>query len=153
MNSPGSYTCKCPSGYSGHNCQTDIDDCSPSELRLDVLICFYLHKKGLLCFSIYSNQIFVSPALDPCLNGGSCLDDVGSFSCECRPGFEGEHCEIEVDECASQPCRNGAICKDYVNSFVCECQPGFDGILCDHNILECTERWATECLICHALHF
>lgn len=88
--------------------------------------------------------MFVSPALDPCLNGGSCVDDVGSFSCECRPGFEGEHCEIEVDECASQPCRNGAICRDYVNSFVCECKPGFDGILCDHNILECTERWGTE---------
>lgn len=37
INSPGSYICKCPSGYSGHNCQTDIDDCSPSEFLLHVL--------------------------------------------------------------------------------------------------------------------
>lgn len=68
------------------------------------------------------------------------MDDVGSFSCDCRAGFEGERCEAEVDECASQPCRNGAVCQDYVNSFVCECRAGFDGILCERNILECTER-------------
>lgn len=78
--------------------------------------------------------------VDPCLNGGSCVDDVGSFSCKCRLGFEGERCETEVNECASHPCKNGALCKDYVNSFVCECRPGFDGILCEHNIEECTER-------------
>ena len=70
------------------------------------------------------------------------MDDVGSYTCDCRPGFEGDRCEAEVDECASQPCQNGAVCRDYVNSFVCECRPGFDGILCEHNILECTERWA-----------
>lgn len=82
----------------------------------------------------------LSPSVDPCLNGGTCVDSVGSFSCKCRPGFEGDRCETEVDECASHPCRNGASCRDYVNSFVCQCQPGFDGILCQHNILECTER-------------
>uniref|UniRef100_A0A674MY80 Notch receptor 2 n=1 Tax=Takifugu rubripes TaxID=31033 RepID=A0A674MY80_TAKRU len=135
INSPGSYICKCPSGYSGHNCQTDIDDCSPSE----VTIFLWVTLGPWDYFSATFNLYFVSSALDPCLNGGSCVDDVGSFSCECRPGFEGEHCEIEADECASQPCRNGAICRDYVNSFVCECRLGFDGILCDHNILECTE--------------
>lgn len=78
--------------------------------------------------------------VDPCLSGGSCVDDVGSFSCNCRLGFEGERCETDVDECASQPCKNGALCKDYVNSFVCECRPGFNGILCENNIPECTER-------------
>ena len=86
------------------------------------------------------SSLSLPPSVDPCLNGGSCVDDVGSFSCNCHPGFEGDRCEIEIDECASLPCRNGAICRDYVNSFVCECQPGFDGFLCDNNILECTER-------------
>lgn len=31
LNSQGSYVCKCQPGYSGHNCQIDIDDCTPSE--------------------------------------------------------------------------------------------------------------------------
>lgn len=38
MNTMGSYTCKCQPGYSGHNCQTDIDDCSPSEFDLTKFI-------------------------------------------------------------------------------------------------------------------
>lgn len=83
------------------------------------------------------------PSIDPCRNGGNCVDGVGSFSCDCSPGFEGVHCEIDVDECASHPCMNGASCTDYVNSFVCECQQGFDGLLCERNILQCTKRWAT----------
>ena len=27
-------------------------------------------------------------------------------------GYEGEHCEIDVDECRSSPCANGAACRD-----------------------------------------
>lgn len=34
INSQGSYVCKCQPGYSGHNCQIDIDDCTPSECFL-----------------------------------------------------------------------------------------------------------------------
>lgn len=94
--------------------------------------------------SVYSVSAPLPPSADPCLNGGSCVDGIWSFTCDCRQGFEGDRCETEVDECASQPCRNGAICRDYVNSFVCECRPGFDGILCERNIPECTERWATK---------
>lgn len=35
INSQGSYRCICRPGYSGHNCQIDIDDCSPSESHFD----------------------------------------------------------------------------------------------------------------------
>uniref|UniRef100_A0A3Q2Z0A5 EGF-like domain-containing protein n=1 Tax=Hippocampus comes TaxID=109280 RepID=A0A3Q2Z0A5_HIPCM len=91
------------------------------------LICMHVKKrKHRLAFS----------AKHPCLNGGSCVDNVGGFACECRPGFQGGRCETEIDECASQPCWNGANCRDYVNSFVCECRAGFDGFLCEHNIQE-----------------
>ena len=28
-----------------------------------------------------------------CLNGGSCLDGVDNYSCNCKSGFTGDHCE------------------------------------------------------------
>ncbi|XP_035671992.1 fibropellin-1-like, partial [Branchiostoma floridae] len=32
-------------------------------------------------------------ASSPCQNGGSCHDGINSYSCSCRTGFHGDHCE------------------------------------------------------------
>ena len=29
---------------------------------------------------------------DPCHNGGTCIDAMNDYSCECIPGFEGKNC-------------------------------------------------------------
>lgn len=34
--------------------------------------------------------------LNPCANGGTCTNLIGSFYCLCPPGFEGETCEIGI---------------------------------------------------------
>ena len=59
--------------------------------------------------------------LDPCKNGGTCVDKVNAFECVCKKGFEGDACEFDIDECSSNPCLNGASCRDYVDGYVCSC--------------------------------
>ena len=48
-----------------------------------------------------------------CVNEGICIPDSnhprgsGMYVCSCQPGYEGQHCEKEIDECLSSPCING----------------------------------------------
>lgn len=73
---------------------------------------------------------------DPCLNGATCEDLFNKFSCVCDLGWEGEQCETDTDECASQPCVHGS-CKDYLAGFECRCHPGYSGIICDEDLNDC----------------
>uniref|UniRef100_A0A8C9MSN9 Notch receptor 2 n=1 Tax=Serinus canaria TaxID=9135 RepID=A0A8C9MSN9_SERCA len=76
---------------------------------------------------------------NPCQNGASCVDGINSFSCICLPGFHGDKCQTDTNECLSEPCRNGGTCTHYVNSYTCRCPPGFEGTNCESNIDECTD--------------
>lgn len=78
--------------------------------------------------------------LDSCLNGGTCIDGLKDYECQCRNGFEGRNCQNELDECSSSPCQNGATCMDFVNSYACKCLPGFSGMQCHINDQDCTDR-------------
>ena len=61
-----------------------------------------------------------------------CLNNAGSFICECNTGWTGtgEECS-DIDECASfDPCDilsgNPGICQNNDGSFVCSCQNGWE---------------------------
>lgn len=58
------------------------------------------------------------------------------FSC---PGYTGQHCETDINECYSDPCHYGT-CKDGLASFTCYCRPGYTGRLCETNINECLSQ-------------
>lgn len=55
------------------------------------------------------------------------------------PGYTGQHCETDIDECYSDPCHYGT-CKDGLASFTCYCRPGYTGRLCETNINECLSQ-------------
>ncbi|XP_066275397.1 fibropellin-3-like [Branchiostoma lanceolatum] len=74
-----------------------------------------------------------------CLNGGnctSCFNESYAY-CDCAPGFVGDRCEINIDECASDPCQYGGTCVDGVNSYTCQCVPGFIGDDCENDVDLC----------------
>ncbi|CAI9569263.1 unnamed protein product [Staurois parvus] len=60
-----------------------------------------------------------------------------TFVCKCMPGYEGNLCETDIDECLPLPCHNGGTCHNLVGGFTCRCPDGFAGIACERDINEC----------------
>uniref|UniRef100_A0A672YGL2 Sushi, nidogen and EGF-like domains 1 n=1 Tax=Sphaeramia orbicularis TaxID=375764 RepID=A0A672YGL2_9TELE len=63
----------------------------------------------------------------PCLNGGTCRDQIGSYMCECAKGFSGNRCQTDLNECLSDICKNGGTCENQPGSYFCHCPQGFKG--------------------------
>ncbi|XP_052089209.1 receptor-type tyrosine-protein phosphatase beta-like [Mytilus californianus] len=59
------------------------------------------------------------------------------YSCECVPGYTGENCSTNINECQSDPCQNGGKCAHAINGYSCQCVPGYTGKNCSTNINEC----------------
>nr|XP_040040619.1 LOW QUALITY PROTEIN: neurocan core protein [Gasterosteus aculeatus aculeatus] len=78
---------------------------------------------------------------NPCLHGGSCLQEGDGYSCYCPQGFSGESCEIDIDDCQSNPCQNGGTCIDEISSFVCLCLPSYGGATCEKDTEGCEHSW------------
>ncbi|XP_028301371.1 protein crumbs homolog 1 isoform X2 [Gouania willdenowi] len=116
---------------------------------------FSLFTFKLLCCTILLSSLLVliegtsldkpSPFVDkcfpnPCQNRALCRSRGDGYSCFCVPGFQGAHCQIDVNECVSEPCRNGGTCVDRVGTFFCVCGPGFTGVTCEVQIDECQSQ-------------
>uniref|UniRef100_A0A3P8T7V9 Crumbs cell polarity complex component 2b n=1 Tax=Amphiprion percula TaxID=161767 RepID=A0A3P8T7V9_AMPPE len=133
------FNCSCSPGWEGELCETEINECSSAP-------CVYGTCKDLLadyrcdCEPGYTGKDCkdeVDNCLEfSCVNGGICLETVGTHTCSCPPGYIGK----QIDECESSPCLNGATCLDRLNHFQCVCMPGYSGIQCESNVKEHKER-------------
>ena len=70
-------------------------------------------------------------------------EHVGNFffffnRCVCQPGWSGEMCDVNIDDCEKNPCSNGGQCIDEVDDYTCVCEAGFTGKKCQHSIDYCT---------------
>ena len=78
---------------------------------------------------------------------GSCIRHGNKYDCICIKGFEGPHCETNINDCEPNPCRHGA-CIDQVNDYSCDCDDGYEGKNCDVEIDECTDHTCANGATC-----
>lgn len=65
-----------------------------------------------------------------CGNGAICINEEGSYRCDCPPGFSGDARSVgcsDMDECSRSPCGRNAQCRNSEGSFQCLCPDGHYG--------------------------
>ncbi|KAK1886129.1 Slit like 1 protein [Dissostichus eleginoides] len=79
----------------------------------------------------------------PCQNQGVCqVNETELYTCTCKSGFTGKHCETPVDACVSNPCTNAGLCisDEQTQGFSCACAFGFHGTFCEVNVDDCEDH-------------
>ncbi|XP_064646203.1 uncharacterized protein LOC135499389 [Lineus longissimus] len=102
----------------------------------------------------YSDVFKVTVAVleNPCTSNSTCVgqtDDVdctatkratigflNEYSCNCLPGWTGDTCDTDYDECNSAPCIYPYACFDKFNGYECGCPT--DWLICDTGLTPMT---------------
>lgn len=115
-----SFSCTCLPGYTGPDCDVNIDDCAPAPchnggvcqdgVNLYTCDCADTGYTGPNC-----EEDIDECAVAPCLNNATCNNLVNSYSCNCWDGFQGANCETDIEECAAVPCQNNGTCYEKSN--------------------------------------
>jgi len=145
MNTEGSYTCECNSGYSGDGVTcADLDECANgacdanaqclnTEGSFECSCNVGYSGDGLTCDDI--NECAIGEG--PCDANAQCSNTDGSFTCECNAGYSGDGLTCDdIDECADAPCGANADCINTDGSFECQCSSGYKG-----DGYSCIEEW------------
>ncbi|XP_005915556.1 protein eyes shut homolog isoform X1 [Haplochromis burtoni] len=137
----GDYSCQCPTGFQGKSCEVDIDACAlsnntcpPNTECLDL-------PYGLE----YTCCVPCPQHLQPCAFGGCCvLNNSNAYRCICTPGWSGQDCRVNVNDCIEHGCQNGGTCMDEIDGYSCLCPRGYTGIYCEEDIDYCVDHRCSE---------
>ncbi|XP_072013215.1 uncharacterized protein [Amphiura filiformis] len=97
------YTCTCNNGYTGTNCETNIDDCAGVTCTNGICVD---QVNGYVCqcpagFTGADCSIDIDDCVGvTCLNGGVCVDQVNGYYCQCSSGYTGADCSTAPSQCA-----------------------------------------------------
>uniref|UniRef100_A0A3P8TUL4 Sushi, nidogen and EGF-like domain-containing protein 1 n=1 Tax=Amphiprion percula TaxID=161767 RepID=A0A3P8TUL4_AMPPE len=153
----GKYKCECTDAFSGRHCEVSRSSlgCGPppqvkhAEVQFSSTtpgsMAVYICHPGFTSVPRATQSIcgiqgdWSQPPVceeinecltQPCFNGGTCRNKIGSYQCVCSEGFSGNRCQSEQDGCESNPCLNGGVCRGYRRNYMCVCKDGFFGDQC-----------------------
>ncbi|KAK6969982.1 fibrillin-3, partial [Biomphalaria glabrata] len=156
----GVASCGCNTGYtnSSDTLCTDINECSlvnkpcsQSCQNTDGgFLCscypgYKLDEDKVACIECNQPYYGINCSKTCVCNGrGKCNNVRG---CECITGWNGDNCNQDVDECATNgACLLGQICVNTLGSFKCECPSGFENISGQcQDINECLDVLDNKC--------
>ena len=106
------FTCTCPIGYTGRNCEEDLNECSTDPC-----------VNGGACMNGFGSYLC------------QCIEGFTGRECQitCPLGHIGEQCDIIIDKCLDNPCTNDGTCQTVFGEYICSCADGYTGIQCETN--------------------
>ncbi|KAH9488617.1 hypothetical protein Btru_061290 [Bulinus truncatus] len=155
-------TCTCNPGWTGINCDVDIDECTTNTtycLNL-VEVCHNLNGSAECLCKVGYNRPTLSTSCLACdathfghncghlctchINNTLDCNDVNG-TCTCNPGWTGINCDVDIDECTTNTtyCLNLVeVCHNLNGSAECLCKVGYN-----------RPTLSTSCLACDSTHY
>ncbi|MEE6486147.1 hypothetical protein FKM82_014524 [Ascaphus truei] len=132
-----SHLCSCAEGFEGPTCSVNKDDCKYSDCENGGSCIDGINNYTCLCTAQYTGEYcehlvdFCSVELNPCHLDSKCIATEEGPKCECAPGYIGDNCSLNYNDCKDHRCQNNAQCVDEINGYSCVCTEGHRGQLCE----------------------
>ena len=65
---------------------------------------------------------------------------ISAHECNCSTGWQGNHCQDDVNECSNPPCQNGGQCINVPGTYICVCSGYWLGQNCEVDEEECKKE-------------
>eukprot|EP01052_Picozoa_sp_SAG31_P023488 SAG31_NODE_1940_length_6860_cov_4.116540_1_plen_1746_part_10 len=124
-------------------CQHPMADFDPAQTHGN-LIAYMCPRSCNSCLTRFDECLSA-----PCLHGGTCIEGIHSFSCNCTVGWQGDTCQLLADPCDEVPCGGHGVCTATGPlTYSCSCFDGFSGDNCDTLGADCDSNPCQNSGIC-----
>ena len=93
INNNGSYACNCTDGWQGQHCELGKSLSEGLSIFRQIRPFFIYLYVMILFFLADANECEM---LGLCHHNGTCINNNGSYVCDCTHGWQGQHCEDGV---------------------------------------------------------